>query len=148
VLDSRITEAWLIINNVLWFGPLDDIFVLWYAVQWCTMGPVWSNILILINFEFHEIFWFHVQQALRCAVFGSRKNPCRSKPRFVRLHLCNKIFIFSKKRVSARLLAKIRVSQGYCYVVQCTLYSVSQVKEGSRMEGTLDFDSFDIGANF
>ena len=30
-------------------------------------------------------------------------------------------FFFSKNRVSARLMAKIRVSQGYCYVVQCTL---------------------------
>ena len=50
-------------------------------------------------------------KASRCAVFGSRKNPCSSKPRFVRLHLCSKIFFFQKIRVSARLLAKIRVSQ-------------------------------------
>ena len=61
--------------------------------------------------------WY--SKASRCAVFGSRKNPCSSKPRFVRLHLCNKINFFQKIRVSARLLAKIRVSQGYCYVVQC-----------------------------
>jgi hypothetical protein len=32
---------------------------------------------------------------------------------------------FSKNRVSARLLAKICVSQGYCYVVQCTHLNLS-----------------------
>ena len=36
---------------------------------------------------------------------------------------------FSKNRVSARLLVKIRVSQGYCYVVQCTLYYIFAIEE-------------------
>ena len=38
------------------------------------------------------------------------------------LYLCTKWDFFPKNSVSARLLAKIRVSQGYCYVVQCTLH--------------------------
>ena len=38
------------------------------------------------------------------------------------LYLCTKWIFFPKNSVSARLLAKIRVSQGYCYVVQCTLH--------------------------
>ena len=41
------------------------------------------------------------------------------------LYLCTKRDFFSKNSVSARLLAKIRVSQGYCYVVQCTHLSLS-----------------------
>ena len=43
-------------------------------------------------------------------------------------------FFFSKNRVSARLLVKISVSQGYCYVIQCTLYYIFAIEEKDKKE--------------
>ena len=50
------------------------------------------------------------------------------------LYLCTKWIFFSKNRVSARLLVKISVSQGYCYVIQCTLYYIFAIEEKDKKE--------------
>jgi hypothetical protein len=42
------------------------------------------------------------------------------------------IYFFQKIRVSARLLAKICVSQGYCYVVYIYYYCGASEKKKSR----------------
>ena len=63
-----------------------------------------------------------VQQGLKMRRFCFRKKTMQLKTAHCEVYLCTKWDFFSKNSVSPRLLAKIRVSQGYCYVVQCTVY--------------------------
>ena len=67
---------------------------------------------------------FGLQQGLEIRGFWFQKKKRAAQNRASwGLYLCTKWIFFSKNSVSARFLAKIRVSQGYCYVVS-TVYSV------------------------
>ena len=63
---------------------------------------------------------FLIQQGLEIRGFWFQKKTVQLKTALREVYTyVLKGFFFAKNRASSRLLAKIRVSQGYCYVVQC-----------------------------
>ena len=70
-------------------------------------------------------------KASRWTVFGSKKNPCSSKPHFARLHVCTK-GIFFKNKIEGTLILKLAMVKRFKILCKPKVKSVEKYSKSIR----------------